>query len=115
MAHRTKLRLAKRNGSKEINPIFVLMRISVKDSGQMEDTLSTVVLSAKIFTDQIEDEFCPITRPQVGTNLSGSTMSSTVQARSEKSTSQKSTCSEKTVQDQLKMNPHQEEEKSSDP
>ena len=44
----------------------------------MEDELSTVVLPANIFTDQIEDEFCPITRPQVGTSLSGSTMSSTV-------------------------------------
>ena len=28
----------------------------------MEDALSTVVLPAKIFTDQVEDEFCPITR-----------------------------------------------------
>ena len=80
----------------------------------MEDALSTVVLPAKKLADQIEDEFCPITRPQVGTSLSGSTMSSTVQARLEKSTSQKSTCSEKTVQDQLKMNPQQEEEKSSE-
>ena len=74
----------------------------------------TVVLPANIFTDQVEDEFCPITRPQVGTSLSGSTMSSTIQARSEKSTSQKSTYSEKTVQNQLKMNPQQEEEKSSE-
>ena len=30
----------------------------------MEDALSTVVLPAKIFTDQVEDEFCSITRPQ---------------------------------------------------
>ena len=57
---------------------------------------------------------CPITRPQVGTSLSGSTTSSTVQARSEKSMSQKFTCSKKTEQDQLKINPQQEEEKSSD-
>ena len=76
----------------------------------MEDALSTVVLAVNIFTDQIEDEFCPITRPQVGTSLSGSTMSSTTQARSEKSTSQRSTYSEKTVQNQLKLNPHQGEE-----
>ena len=109
IAHLTKLRLAKQNGSKDINPRFFLPRISLKDTGQVEDALGTVLLLAKNFTDQIEDEFCPITRPQVATSLSGSTMSSTVQARSQKSTSQKSTCSEKTVQDQLKMNPQQEE------
>ena len=50
-AHRTKLRLAKRNGIKDINPSFVLPRISLKGAGQMEDALSTVILSAKIFTD----------------------------------------------------------------
>ena len=76
----------------------------------MEDALSTVVLPARIFTDRVEDEFCSITHPQVGTSLSGSTMSSTTQARSEKSTAQISTYSEKTVQNQLKINPQQEEE-----
>ena len=75
----------------------------------MEDALSTVVLPAKIFTDQVEDEFCPITCPQMSTSLSGSTMSSTVQARSEKGTSQESTCSEKTVPDQMEINQQQEE------
>ena len=29
----------------------------------MEDALSAVVLPAKIFTDQVEDKFCPITHP----------------------------------------------------
>ena len=114
MSHRNKLRLAKQNGSKDINPSFILPRISVKEAGQMEDTLSTVVLPARIFTDWVEDEFCSITRPQVGTSLSGSTMSSTTQARSERSMAQISTYSEKTVQNQLKMNPQQEEEKSSE-
>ena len=80
----------------------------------MEDALSTVVLPARILTDQVEDEFCSITRPQVGTSLSGSTMSSTTQATSEKSTAQISTYSEKTVQNQLKINPQQEEEKLSE-
>ena len=89
VAHRTKLRLAKRDGNKDINPSFILPRISVKEAVQMEDTLSTVVLPARIFTDRVEDEFCSITRPQVGTSLSGSTLSSTKQARSEKSTSQR--------------------------
>ena len=99
---------------KDPNPIFFLPRISLKDVGQIEDALSTVVLPAKICTDQVEDKFCPITCPQVSISLSGSTMSSTVQARSEKSRSQESTCSEKTVQDQLKINPQREEEKLSD-
>ena len=80
----------------------------------MEDPSSTVVLPTNIFTDQVEDEFCPITRPQVGTSLSGSTMSSTVQARAEKRMSQESPCSEKTVEDQMEINPQQEEEKLSD-
>ena len=62
VAHRTKLRLAKQNGSKEINPSFILP--TLKDAVQMEDALITVVLPAKNFTDQIEDEFCSITRPQ---------------------------------------------------
>ena len=97
MAHCTKLSLAKCNGVKDLNPNFFLPRILLKDAGQMEDALSTVVLSAKVFTDQVKDEFCPTTHPQVGTSLSGSTMSSTVQARPEKKTSQESTCSEKTV------------------
>ena len=66
LTHRTKLRLAKGNGSKGINPSFILPKISLKDAVQMEDALSTVVLPAKIFTDQIEYEFCPITHPQVG-------------------------------------------------
>ena len=80
----------------------------------MEDALSTVVLPARIFTDHVEDEFCSITRPQVGTSLSGLTMTSTTQARSEKSMAQISTYSEKTVQNQLKINPQQEEEKLSE-
>ena len=79
----------------------------------MEDALSTVVLPAKIFTDRVEDEFCSITRPQVGRSLSGSTGSSTTQARSEKSVSQKSTYPEETVQDQLEINPQQEEQERS--
>ena len=54
VAHRTKLRLAKRNGMKDLNPSFFLQRILLKDAGQMEDALSTVVLPAKIFTDQVE-------------------------------------------------------------
>ena len=112
MAHLTKLRLAKRNGSKDINPSFILPRISLKDAVKMEDALSTVVLTARIFTDRVEDEFCSITHPQVGTSLSGSTMSSTTQARSEKSMAQISTYSEKAVQNQLKINPQQEEEKT---
>ena len=91
VAHRTKLRLAKRDGIKDINPSFFLPRISIKEAAQMEDALSTVVLPARIFTDRVEDEFCSITRPQVGTCLSGSTGSSTTQARSEKSVSQRST------------------------
>ena len=70
----------------------------------MKDALSTVVV----------DEFCLITCSQMGTSLSGSTMSSTVQARSEKRMSQESTCSEKIVQNQRMVNPQQEEEKSSD-
>ena len=106
----SKLRLAKHNSVKE----FFLPRIALKDAGQMEDALSTVVLPAKKFSDQVEDEFCTINRPQVGTSLSGSTISSTVEARLEKRTSQESTCSEKTVQNQMMVNPQQEEEKSSD-
>ena len=70
------------------------------------------MLPANFFTDKVEDEFCFITCPQVGTSLSGSTMSSIIQARSEKSTLKK--YSEKTVQNQLKMNPQQQEEKSSE-
>ena len=97
-AHRTKSRLSKHNDLKYLNPSFLLPRIALKDAGQMEDALSTMVLPAKICTDQVKDKFCPISRPQVGTSLSGSTMSSTVQARLEKRTSQESTCSEKTVQ-----------------
>ena len=76
----------------------------------MEDALSTVMLPAKIFTDQVEDEFCSITRPQGGNSLSGSTGSNTTQAKSEKSVSQKSTYLEETVQEQLEINPQQEEE-----
>ena len=57
VAHRTKLRLAKKNGSKDLIPSFVLPRISLKDAGQMENALSTVVLPAKIFTNQVEDKF----------------------------------------------------------
>ena len=87
VAHCTKLRLAKCKCMKDLNPSFFLPRIALKDAGQMEDVLSTAELSAKIFTDQVEEEFCPITRPQVGTSLSGSIMSST---------SQESPCSEKT-------------------
>ena len=109
-----KLRLAKQHRENDVNPSFFLPRILSKDAEQLEDALSTVVLPAKVFTDKVKDEFCPITCPQVGTSLSGSTMSSTVQARSEKSRSQESTCSEKTVQDQLKINPQREEEKLSD-
>ena len=60
VAHPTKLRLAKQNGSKDINPSFILQRISSKDAVQMKDALSTVVLPAKYFTDQIEEEFCSI-------------------------------------------------------
>ena len=48
VAHCTKLRLAKHN------PSFLLPRISLKDAGQMEDALCTVLLPAKIFTDQVE-------------------------------------------------------------
>ena len=53
-AHCTKLRLAKPNGLKDLNPSFFLLRMLLKDAGQMEDALSTVVLPAKIFTDQVE-------------------------------------------------------------
>ena len=109
-AHRTKLRLAKHEGKKDINPSFFLPRLSRKEGQQMEDALSTVVLPAKIFTDRVEDEFCSITRPQGGKSLSGSTGSRTTQARSEKSMSQKSTYPEETVQDQIEINPQQEEE-----
>ena len=69
-----------------------------------------MVLPAKIFNDQVEDEFCSIKHPQGGKSLSGSTGSSTTQARSEKSMSQKSTYPEETVQDQIEINPQQEEE-----
>ena len=89
-AHWTKLRLAKHDGIKDINPSFFLPRISIKEAKQMEDALSTMVLPAKMFNDEVEDEFCSITRPQGGKSLSGSTGSSTTQARSEKSVSQKS-------------------------
>ena len=41
VAHSTKLRLAKRNGSKDINPSFILPRISLKDAVQIKDALST--------------------------------------------------------------------------
>ena len=78
VTHSTKLRLVKRNGVKDLNPSFFLPRILLKDAGQMEDALSTAVLPAKILTVQVEDEFCSITPPQVGTSLSGSTTSSTV-------------------------------------
>ena len=94
-----KLRLAKQHRENDVNPSFFLPRILSKDAEQLEDALSTVVLPAKVFTDKVKDEFCPITCPQVGTSLSGSTMSSTVQAKSEKSRSQESTCSEETIQD----------------
>ena len=46
MAHRTKLRLAKQNGSKDLSPSFVLPRISLKDAVQMEDASRKVVLPA---------------------------------------------------------------------
>ena len=64
----------------------------------------------------VENEFCFITPPQVGTSLSGSTISSTVQARLEKKTPQGSVFSEKirSVQNQIIINPQQEEEKLSD-
>ena len=75
----------------------------------MEDALSTIVLPARVFED-VEDEFCSITHPQGGMSLSGSTGSSTTQARSEKSASQKSMYPEETAQDQIEINPQQEEE-----
>ena len=109
-----KLRLAKQHRENDVNPSFFLPRILSKDAEQLEDALSTVVLPAKVFTDKVKDEFCPITCPQVGTSLSGSTMSSTVQAKSEKSMSQECTCLEEIRQDQQKINPQREEEKSSD-
>ena len=108
-AHRTKLRLAKRGGQKDINPSFFLPRISKKEGLQMEDALSTVILPARVF-DDVEDEFCSITRPQGGMSLSGSTGSSTAQARSEKSASQGSRDPEDTVQEQIEINPQQEEQ-----
>ena len=37
VAHRTKLRWAKRDGIKDINPSFFLLRISLKEAAQMED------------------------------------------------------------------------------
>ena len=113
VAYWTKLRLAKRKSMKDLHPSLFLPRISLKDAGLMEDALSTVVLPAKIFIDQVEDECCHITRPQVVTSLSGSTISSTVQTRSEKETPQGSVYSEKTrsVQNQIIINPQQEEGK----
>ena len=78
--HRTKLRLAKPEGKKDMNPSFFLPRISKKEGLQMEDDLSTVMLPAKVFNDRVEDKFCSITRPQVGRSLSGSTGSSTTLA-----------------------------------
>ena len=59
---------------KDLNHSFFLPRISSKDAVQLEDALSTVVLPAKSFKDEIEDkfygEFSPKTRPQGGTSLS---------------------------------------------
>ena len=104
VAHRTKLRLARRNGSKDVNPSFILPRMSLKEAIQIEDALSTVTLPAKIFNDRVEDEF----HPQVGMSLSGG--SSTTRAGSDKSASQKSKHQE---QDQLETNPQQEEEEKS--
>ena len=57
VAHRTKLRLAKRQGEKDLNPSFFLPRITSKDAVQLEDALSTVVLPAKFYKDKIEGEF----------------------------------------------------------
>ena len=115
MAHRTKLRLSKREGEKDLNPSFFLPRITSKDAVQLEDALSTVVLPAKVYKDKIEDEFygefSPKTHPQGGTSLSGSTMSSRVQAKSRKSSSQKSVGSEKSVPELGKINPQREEER----
>ena len=58
---------------KDLNHSFFLPRISSKDAVQLEDALSTVVLPAKVFKDEIEDEFygefSPQTRPQGGTSL----------------------------------------------
>ena len=73
--------------------------------------MSTVVLHANIFTDQVEDKFCPSTCPQVGTSLSGSTISSSVQTGLEKKTPQGTVYSEKTrsVQNQIIINSQQEE------
>ena len=85
VAHRTKLRLPKRQGEKDLNPSFFLPRISSKDAVQLEDALSTVFLPIKVFKDKIEDKFygkfSPQTRPQGGASLSGSTMSSTGQIK----------------------------------
>ena len=54
----------KTGGKKDINPSFFLPRISKKEGLQMEDALSTVILPARVFNDQVEDKFCSITRPQ---------------------------------------------------
>ena len=111
VVHWTQLRLAKRHGEKDLNPCFFLPRISSKDAEQLEDALSTVVLPAKVYTDKVEDEFCPISHPQGGTSLLGSTMSSTVQAKSEKSSLQKSIRSEEIIPDLKKINPQEEEDR----
>ena len=94
-----------------IHVFFFLPRIASKDIGQIEGALSTLMLPAKVVTEKVEEKFCSIPGPHLGTSLSGSMISSTVQARLEKRMPQESMYSERTrsTQNQMTVNPQQED------